>query len=135
MRTMALDLGSKYIGIALSDTLGMIARPLTMIRRTSRVDDFTTYRQLISDHQVQTIVVGLPFNMDGTEGKQAQWVRDYIQAFSQTIDIPIILWDERLTTETAAAILKENMKQPTKKNINAVAAAVILQSYLDANST
>ena len=133
MRYMALDLGSQYIGIALSDTLGMIARPLKVIRRTSRVNDYKIYNQLVVEYNVQAIIVGLPFNMDGSEGRQAKWVRDYIQEFTQTTTIPITLWDERLTTEMASEILRDNNKQPTKANIDAVAAAVILQSYLDAH--
>ncbi len=132
MRYMALDLGNKRIGIALSDTLGMIARPLKVIKRTSRVNDYSEYRKLITTHKVNAVIVGLPINMDGSEGRQANWVRDYVDSFSQTVDIPIYLWDERLTTEIAIDIIKANKTPPAKAEIDAVAAAVILQSYLDA---
>jgi len=132
MRYMALDLGNKRIGIALSDTLGMIARPLKVIKRTSRVNDYSEYRKLITTHKVNAVIVGLPINMDGSEGRQANWVRDYVEAFSQTVDIPIYLWDERLTTEIALDIIKANKTPAAKAKIDAVAAAVILQSYLDA---
>jgi putative Holliday junction resolvase len=131
MRYMALDLGDRYIGIALSDTLGMIARPLTVIRRTSRINDFNRYKELITEHQVQAIIVGLPYNMDGSEGRQAQWVRDYMAAFAQMVDLPIHLVDERLTTQEASEIMIQTGRQPNKDEIDAVAAAVILQSYLD----
>lgn len=131
MRYMALDLGDRHIGIALSDTLGMIARPLTVIRRTSRINDFNRYKELITQHQVQAIIVGLPYNMDGSEGRQAQWVRDYMAEFAQMVDIPIHLWDERLTTQEASEIMIQTGRQPSKNEIDAVAAAVILQSYLD----
>ncbi len=131
MRYMALDLGNKRIGIALSDTLGMIARPLKVIKRTSRVNDYSEYRKLITTHKVNAVIVGLPINMDGSEGRQANWVRDYVDSFSQTVDIPIYLWDERLTTEIAIDIIKANKTPPAKAEIDAVAAAVILQSYLD----
>jgi putative Holliday junction resolvase len=134
MRYMALDLGDKRIGIALSDELGIIARPLQVLMRTSRVNDFCHYRDLITEYKIQALIVGLPINMDGTEGKQAVWVRDYSSAFSQTVDIPVILWDERLSTEEAYGIIKASGRQPASDDIDAVAAAVILQSYLDAHS-
>ena len=133
MRYMALDLGDQRIGIAFSDALGMIARPFKVIKRTSRVNDYNTYKTLIAEQKVQAVVVGLPLNMDGSEGKQAKWVRDYVACFSETVDIPITLWDERLTTETAYEIIKDSGRQPGKDEIDAVAAAVILQSYLDTN--
>jgi putative Holliday junction resolvase len=131
---MALDLGDRHIGVALSDALGMIARPLEVLKRTSRVNDYNHYQELIDQHKVEAIIVGLPINMDGSEGRQANWVRDYVAAFSQTVDIPIYLWDERLTTVTASELLKESGKPPRKDTLDAVAAAVILQSYLDAHT-
>ena len=79
-------------------------------------------------------MVGLPFNMDGSEGPQAAWVRDYTAALAEEITVPIILWDERLTTEEAKDILRAQGKTPSKGWIDAVAAAVILQSYLDAQA-
>lgn len=135
MRSMALDLGDQYIGIALSDTLGMIARPYKVMKRTSRVNDFKTYQNLIEAFNVQAIIVGLPINMDGTEGKQARWVRDYMADFQLTCDTPVVFWDERLSTETAVEILNASGKQTTHARVDAVAAAVILQSYLDAHAT
>ena len=135
MRYMALDLGNQRIGIALSDTLGMIARPLKVIKRTSRINDFTIYKGLIAEYKVQAVIVGLPLNMDGTEGKQAKWVRDYTAAFSELVDVTITLWDERLTTVEARDIIQASGRQPGKDNIDAVAAAVILQTYLDAHTT
>lgn len=134
MRYMALDLGNHYIGIALSDDLGMIARPLKVIKRTSRVNDYKTYNQLITENKVKAVIVGLPINMDGSEGRQAAWVRDYVDAFAQTVEIPIYFWDERLTSEIATDIIKDNRKLPPKARVDAVAAAVILQSYLDTHT-
>jgi putative Holliday junction resolvase len=128
---MALDLGDQRIGVALSDALGMFARPLMVIKRTSRANDFNTYKKLIAEYKVQTIIAGLPINMNGSEGKQAHWVRDYVAEFSKAVDIPVRLWDERLTTETAREIMKDSGRHAGKNEIDAVAAAVILQSYLD----
>ena len=134
MRYMALDLGDKRIGIALSDASGIIARPLKVIQRTSRVNDFDLYTSLITEYGVDAVIVGLPLNMDGTEGKQAAWVRDYTNAFSEIVRIPITFWDERLSTEEAYGIIKNGGRQPGNDEIDAVAAAVILQSYLDSQS-
>jgi len=132
MRTLALDLGSRRIGVAISDTLSMFARPLEVFERTSRVADFAHIQALIDADKVQSVVAGLPLNMDGTEGKQAAWVRDYAAALGEAISMPVVLWDERLTTQEAKDILRAQGKRPSKDWIDAVAAAVILQSYLDA---
>jgi len=134
MRYLALDLGDRYIGIAISDLTGMLARPLEVMLRTSRAADFAHIGALVQKHHADAIVVGLPFNMDGTEGSQAAWVRDYSADLSKTLAIAIHLWDERLTTEEAADIMRAQGKRPTKDWIDAVAAAVILQSYLDAQA-
>lgn len=134
MRYLALDLGDRRIGVARSDALGIIARPLEMFERRSRAQDFRYIQDLIADNSVEALIVGLPLNLDGTEGPQADWVRDYISALEQEISIPIHFWDERLTTEEAKDILRAQGKTPSKEWIDAVAAAVILQSYLDAHA-
>jgi putative holliday junction resolvase len=134
MRYLALDLGDKRIGVAISDTLGMIARPLTVIERTSRVADFEAYAALVAEHRVDELVVGLPISMDGTEGRQAEWVRDYSADLATALDLPLHLWDERLTTEEAVDIMRAQGKRPSKDWIDAVAAAVILQNFLDAHA-
>ena len=132
MRTLALDLGSRRIGVAISDTLSMFARPLEVFERTSRIADFAHMQALIDADKGQSVVAGLPLNMDGTEGKQAAWVRDYAAALGEAISMPVVLWDERLTTEEAKDILRAQGKRPSKDWIDAIAAAVILQNYLDA---
>ena len=134
MRYLALDLGDKRIGVAISDTLGMIARPLSVIIRTSRVADFEAYAALVAEHRVDELVVGLPISMDGTEGRQAEWVRDYSADLATALDLPLHLWDERLTTEEAVDIMRAQGKRPSKDWIDAVAAAVILQNFLDAHA-
>jgi len=131
MRYLALDLGDRRIGVAISDTLGMLARPLEVFKRTSRVADFAHVGHLVTQHQVDAIIAGLPISMDGSEGRQAAWVRNYSAALTETLSIPLHLWDERLTTEEAISIMRAQGKSPTKDWIDAVAAAVILQSYLD----
>jgi putative Holliday junction resolvase len=134
MRYLALDLGDRRIGVAISDALGMIARPLEVFERGSRVGDQQHIQELIEHHNVDGIVAGLPINMDGTEGPQAAWVRDYTAELAEALKIPVILWDERLSTEEAKDIMRAQGKPPSKDWIDAVAAAVILQNYLNARS-
>ena len=131
MRYLALDPGDRRIGVAISDATGLIARPLEVIARSSRERDQTRIRALIAQHKVACLVVGLPLNMDGSEGHQAAWVRDYTAALQATINIPVVLWDERLTTYEAEEIARMQGRPVAKDRIDAVAAAVILQSYLD----
>ncbi|MBN1877856.1 MAG: Holliday junction resolvase RuvX [Anaerolineae bacterium] len=130
MRYLALDLGNT-IGVAVS-TSGMLARPVEVFPRTSRVADFQYIGALVIKYDAEALIIGLPLNMDGSEGQQAAWVRDYSAELAQTLSIPIHLWDERLSTEDAAGIMRTQGKLPDKNWIDAVAAAVILQGYLDA---
>ncbi|HEY88159.1 MAG TPA: Holliday junction resolvase RuvX [Thermoflexia bacterium] len=135
MRYLALDLGARRIGIAISDPTGLLARSLEVMQRTSRAADFEHIGELIHQYQVAALVVGLPLNMNGSEGSQAAWVRNYSAELQATVELPLHLWDERLTTEEAADILRAQGKRPREhKNwIDAVAASVILQSFLDGN--
>jgi putative Holliday junction resolvase len=134
MRYLALDMGDRRIGVAVSDMSGTLARPLEVFKRTSRVADFAHVMNLTKENHAEAIIVGLPINMDGSEGSQATWVRDYSNALATAIGIPVHLWDERLTTVEAADIMRAQGKPPDKTWIDAVAAAVILQSYLDAHT-
>ena len=133
MRYLALDLGDRRIGIAISDPTGLIARSLDVMERTSRAADYAHIAELIEQYDVDALVVGLPLNMDGTEGSQATWVRDYSAELAKTVDRPLHLWDERLSTEEAEDVIHKQGKtvRETKDWIDAVAAAVILQSFLD----
>ena len=134
MRYLALDLGDRRIGVAVSDTLGIVARPVEVFERASRKEDFAYIGALIKAYEVDSLICGLPLNMDGTEGPQAEWVRDYSGALADTLSIPVLLWDERLTTEDAKEILHAQGKPIEKDWLDAVAAAVILQNYLDAHA-
>ena len=132
MRLLGVDLGGQRIGVAISDPTGVLARPLTVIRRTSRVADCVAFAALVKEYQVAALVMGLPLNMNGTDSQTTTWVRDYSAALANALGLPVYLWDERLTTVEAEAIMREQGKVPDKKRIDAIAAAVILQSYLDA---
>lgn len=133
-KVMALDLGEKRIGIALSDETRLIATPHSVINRRSRAEDIERYNRLIAEQHVALLVVGLPVPLSGVEGQRAAWVRDYTANLVQALGIPVVLWDESLTTVEAEAALRAQgqHRKKMKQQVDAVAAALILQSYLDA---
>jgi putative Holliday junction resolvase len=133
MRIMGLDIGSSTIGIAISDELGMTAQGLKTIRRKLMEEDLKEIAVVIDQYQIEKIVVGLPKNMDGTLGRQAEMVFQWIKAFKEKIRLPIVTWDERLSTVGASKILLEAdlSRKKRKKVIDKLAAVLILQGYLD----
>lgn len=132
-RVMALDLGDVRIGIALSDEGRRIGAPFGVIRRRSRAEDYERYGRLIDEQRVTLVVVGLPVTMAGHEGDRAAWARDYAAGLAEHISVPVVLWDERLTTVEAEAALRAQGRRGKKlrAEVDAAAAALILQSYLD----
>jgi putative Holliday junction resolvase len=134
MRLLGLDLGSKRIGVAVSDEMGWTAQGLTVLNRHGGVRDLENIARLVSEQGAEAIVLGLPINMDGSEGEQARKVRQFAEKLKQHLDIEVHLWDERLTTWEAEGILKEaGVKgQKRKQVVDKVAAALILKSYLQA---
>ncbi len=135
MRCLALDIGERRTGIAIGEVL---ARPLTTLKRRSKDRDFAEIAELIREHQVDTLVVGLPLNMDGSMGFQAQRIVRYAEQLRQVLaemvlDVDLVFWDERLTTEQAEQILiaSGRNRRDRQARVDAVAAAAILQSYLD----
>ncbi len=133
MRIMALDVGSKRIGVALSDPLKITAQGLQTFQRTTLEEDVKGLWQLIDEHEVSQLVVGLPKNMDGTIGFKAEEVQQFIADLTAERKIDIIWIDERLTTVSAERVLLEAdvSRAKRKKVIDKMAAVVILQSYLD----
>lgn len=131
---MALDLGEKRIGIAISDPMRIIASPHSTLNRKSRANDFAHYVRLIDEQQIALLVIGLPITLGGEEGQRAAWVHDYSADLGRHIDIPIVFWDESLTTVAATAALHAQGRRgrKVKERVDAVAATLILQSYLDA---
>lgn len=134
-RTLALDVGEKRVGIAISDPAGIIARPLQTLVRGSREEDLSAVAALVAEHDVGLVVVGRPLSLDGTEGPQARRVARYAEALAATLTVPVVAWDERFTTVAAEEILhrtrKKKQRAHTRDEVDAIAAAVILQSYLD----
>ena len=132
MRIMGLDLGSKTIGVAISDELGLTAQGLKTILRKSREEDLKEIHRLIEQYEIVEIVVGLPKNMDGTLGMQAEKVFQWIKVLEENTNIPVSTWDERLSTVGASKILLEAdlSRKKRKEVIDKVAAVLILQGYL-----
>ncbi|PIE81237.1 MAG: Holliday junction resolvase RuvX [Chloroflexi bacterium] len=132
-RILALDLGEKRIGVAVSDATRTIAQPLTVIKRTSRKADFESIGRFVQEQQANMLLVGLPLMLDGRVGDKAAWVQDYAAELQRTLDLPLELWDEAFTTVQAEASLKARGKKwrQSRDQVDAVAASFILQSYLD----
>lgn len=132
-RAMGLDVGERRIGVAIGDELDMISSPLAVVQR--RKGDLAELRELAQAKKVQRIVVGLPTGLSGREGPQAALVREFADALIATVgpDTTVEFWDERLTTAVAERSLRESggWRNRRKGDVDAVAAAVILQGYLD----
>ena len=134
MRVIGIDLGSKRIGIALSDSDLTVATPLDVIERSGNVEnDHIAILKITDEWEVKRIIVGLPISLDGTLGASAQSVIDEISRLGNLTDIPIETHDERFSTVTAEQILlQQNVKRDKKKRvIDKVAAAIILQGWID----
>ena len=133
MRILALDLGEKNIGLAISDELGWTAQGLPTLRRQSDAQAVREIAQLAKERQVCEIVVGMPINLDGSLGKKAREVADFIEDLKKKSDAPIKVWDERFSTMQAERVLLEAdlSRKRRKKKIDRLAAQIILQNYLD----
>ena len=130
---LGLDLGEKTIGLALSDTARRIATPLRTLRRVKFTQDATALLEVVAEHQVTGLVLGLPRNMDGSEGPRAQSTRAFARNLSRLTDIAIAFWDERLSTVAAErALIAADMSRKKRADlIDHVAAGYILQGALD----
>ena len=133
MRVLALDHGTKRIGVAVSDELKMIAMPLEFILTEPGDAFLTRLQEIITGKEVELILVGMPRNMDGTYGPAAEKVREFIAALQGAVTVPIKTWDERLTTAQANRFLiAANVRRDKRKEkVDQTAAAILLQSYLD----
>ncbi|AYD40126.1 Holliday junction resolvase RuvX [Clostridium fermenticellae] len=133
MRILGLDIGDRTIGVAVSDPLGFTAQGITTIRRKSEEKDIEKLKQICLEYEVDTIVSGLPKNMNGTLGPQSEKVLKFCDIIKDNIDLPIKMWDERLTTVAAhRAMLEADLsRNKRKKIVDKMAATYILQGYLD----
>ena len=130
---LGFDVGTKTIGLALSDVMRLIATPMETIARTKFKTDAARILQIIDEQQVGGLVIGLPFNMDGTEGPRAQSSRAFARNLAALSDLPMTFWDERLTSAAAERALLEadTSRKKRAEVIDKMAASIILQGALD----
>lgn len=135
-RILALDHGTKRIGVAISDETRMIAQPLEFIPAEPPEGVFERLRAILSEKPAELILIGMPRNMDGSYGPAAEKVRAFVEQLKAVVDLPVRTWDERLTSAQANRVLVQGnvRRDQRKEKVDAVAAAILLQSYLDAVS-
>jgi len=137
MRVMALDVGARWVGVAVSDPTETLARPLEALERGSKEEDVAALADLIERFQVRLLVVGHPMSLDGSQGPQAQQIAAYADYLSEHLPVSVRLWDESFSTTEAEAIMRQNRGERARRmarsdgGLDAIAAAVILQRYLD----
>jgi putative Holliday junction resolvase len=130
-RFLGLDIGGKRIGVAISDEMGLIASPVAMVPMGNRAgEEILAHASRLG---AVLLVIGLPVGMSGREGPQAKEVRDFVDSIRETVGLPVEFWDERLSTSIAekSLIASGSKRDKRKQQVDAVAAAVILQGYLD----
>ena len=133
MRILALDPGTKRIGVAVSDELKLIAQPLEFIPAEPFADFLARLQELVREKEVELIVVGLPRNMDGSYGPAATKAKEFAGALRDAVAVPLQLWDERLTSAQAQRVLIQGgvRRRQRKEKVDQTAEAILLQSYLD----
>lgn len=133
MRILGIDFGDRNIGLALSDPLLLTAQPLGQYRLADEEQNRAFFSRITRQHEVGEIVLGLPLRMDGTSGTRARMTEDFAAWLEAAVGLPVILWDERLTTRQAVGIMHEQgVKDRTRKRLeHQISATLILQSYLD----
>jgi putative holliday junction resolvase len=132
-RILALDPGTKRIGVAVSDEMGWIAQPLETFERRSLDADVAHIRRLVERHNVREVIMGFPLRLDGRAGPEAKGVQLFIDTLEAALKIPVVAWDERLTSRSAEDMLiAANVSRKKRKGaVDRVAAAILLQSYLE----
>ncbi|HXY10883.1 MAG TPA: Holliday junction resolvase RuvX [Terriglobales bacterium] len=133
MRVLGLDVGTKTIGLAVSDPLGITAQGLETLRRKNKRSDFEQLEKLIRDYQIGELVVGYPLGMSGAEGRQGERMRGFAEELGRRFGLPVHLWDERLTTAQANRVLREMEMsiERRRRHVDRMAAVLILQSWMD----
>ena len=136
MRVLAIDHGTKRMGIALSDPSGIIASPLEFIPAEPFGGFLERLKQLLREKEVELVIVGMPRNMDGSYGPAAAKVQEFVAVLKENIATPMRMWDERLTSSQANRMLIQAKvrRQDRKEKVDAAAAAILLQSFLDSGA-
>ena len=133
MRILGIDFGDRKIGLAISDSLWITAQPLASYRRGTEKEDEKYFKALIAEYEITEIIVGMPLRMDGSSGTRAEKTREFARWLEQILNLPILFWDERLTTKQANKILSQRkIATKAKKNIeDQISAMIILSTYLE----
>ncbi len=133
MRLLGIDHGLRRIGLAVSDASGLVARELTILKRKSKAEDFARLQQIIRQEHIEALVIGLPTNIGAHESQrsQADTVRNWVEQLTGAIHLPVVLWDEQLSSVDAHELARSKRRKPSEP-VDDLAARVILQSYLDA---
>jgi putative Holliday junction resolvase len=136
-RILALDHGTKRIGVALSDELGWTAQPLETFERRTLDRDIAHIQDLVRTHNVGQVLLGLPLRLNGEEGPAVQAVHEFVARLGEALPVPIVTWDERMTTKAAEELLiaADVSRKKRKGIVDRVAAAILLQSYLEAQDS
>jgi len=136
-RVLGLDVGSRRIGLAVSDPLGITAQGLETLQRKNKRQDFARLERVICEYQVKEIVVGLPLRMSGAEGTQSEKMRTFAEDLQKRFRLPVHLWDERLTSAEANRLLRETELSIEKrgKAVDRMAAVLILQAWMESRSS
>ncbi len=137
MRILGIDYGDRKIGLAVSDRLGITAQPLQSYRLKNKREDEKFFKNLVSENEITEIVVGFPLRMDGSTGTRGQKTQEFVRWLKQILELPIFLWDERLTTVQAQRILSTRKMAPrVKKEIeDQLSAVIILSTYLESRQS
>ena len=138
VRALGLDLGTKRIGVAVSDSEGLLATPIEVIfRQKDARKDYLAVVELVKEWEVNIVVVGMPYSLEGQEGPMAQKTLEEVKSLSDILPVPVVTYDERLTTVTAERSLREQgvSSKEGRKVIDQLAAAVLLQAWLDKQQT
>lgn len=135
-RVLALDVGKKRIGLAVSDALGITAQGLATLERTRIRDDLDQLKRIAAEKDVHTLLVGRPLHMSGSESRQEAYTREFADRLGRHLALPVVYWDERLTSAEAERLLHEGRAtlEERKKAVDRMAAVLLLQSYLDRES-
>lgn len=133
MRILGIDFGDVHVGLALSDSLELTAQPLGKYRLRGEAENRAYFGDLVRRHGVAEIVIGLPLRLDGSSGRRAEKTRSFAAWLEKTSGLPVVLWDERLTTRQAIGIMREQkVRAKDKRTVeHQISAALILQAYLD----
>jgi putative holliday junction resolvase len=132
-RLLGLDVGNKTIGIAVSDSSCKIASPLKTLQRKGKHFEIKDIHGILKEYAASSLIVGYPLHMNGDEGERCVYVQSFVEQLTKDLNIPVLLWDERMSTMSAERVLLEGdmSRAKRKEHIDAVAASVILQSFLD----